>query len=312
MQGESASQLAGGIVAVVSFLVWALLPIYFNLIDSRVGPWEMYMHRIIWSCVTLFVFLGVMGRLATLTGLFRRKKTMLALSASAFVLFANWGVFIWAVTDGHIMDVSLGFFISPLLIVLLGACILKEKSSRLQMGAVALAAAGVLAAIAGFGFFPWIALFIGGTFALYGLIRKQVAVDSATGLLFETLLVMPLAIVSLIWLHANGNAGFLSLGWKVDFLLIGCGVFGVIPLVMFSYAARRISMQTLGFLQYISPTGHFISAVFLYGEAVKPGNAVAFVFIWLGLALYTFDLVFARRAAKREGRAQIAAVSPKN
>jgi len=287
---QAGSRLTGGMVAVGSFVIWSFLPLYFNLIRGEVSPWESFIHRIIWSGAALFVFLMYRGRLHTLAELCARRRAMLALAGSALVLFGNWAVFIWAVTHGHILDVSLGFYISPLLNVLFGFCFLKERLTRLQVAAVLLAALGVMVAIVGYGFFPWIALLIGATFAIYGLIRKQVAVDSATGLLFETLLVMPFTLAWMVWMYADGTAYFLQFSWRIDLWLIGGGVIGVIPLVMFSFAARRLRLSTLGFFQYISPTGHFLTAVFLYGEAFIAGNAIAFIFIWFGLALYTFDI----------------------
>lgn len=294
---------AAGAVAVAAFLLWGFLPIYYKLIGPEVSAGEATMHRILWSVVVLILFVMVMGQWRAVVSLRQRPQVLLALCASGAVLALNWGVAIWAITHGQILQTSLGFYISPLLSVLLGFLVLGERLRRIQGVAVGLAVVGVLIALLRYGYFPWAALVIAGSFGLYGLIRKQVAIESGPGLLVETSLILPLAVFWLGWLHVRGEAGFLSLSLEIDLLLIGSGALGVIPLVMFGFAARRLRLSTLGFLQYISPSCHFLTGVFLYGESFAGGNAVAFICIWAGLLLYSVDTLRQQSNDRAERRA---------
>lgn len=292
---ESKQQLTGAAAALGAFLSWGFLPIYFNAIGHGVLAWEILLQRIIWAAVLLGGFVLLAGRVERLRAVMRRPRLLLALCASAVVIGANWGTFIWAVTNGHILESSLGYYINPLLNVLLGYLFLGERLRPLQMLAVGLATTGVVVMIVAFGQVPWIALIVAGCFGTYGLIRKQTDVDSATGLLVETLLLAPLALGWLAWLYAHGDAAFLRSDVRTDLLLIGAGVVTVVPLVLFTTAARRLRLGTLGLVQYITPTAHLLSGVFLYGEVFTRADAVTFACIWVGLALYTTDVLRAQR-----------------
>ena len=291
--------VAGALAAIGAFGIWAVFPIYFSQFGPGVSPWEILLHRVIWTDVFLMGFILISGRLARLFALLKRPGTVLALAGSALLLGTNWATFIWAVTHSEILQSSLGYYINPLLNVFLGYCFLSERLHPLQWLAVAIAAAGVLISLIGYGHVPWLALILAGCFSLYGLVRKQVQIDSVTGLMVEALLMSPVAVVWLVEMAMRGQSAFLRAGVSTDLLLIGAGVITILPLLLFVAAAKRLKLATLGLMQYISPTGHFICGVFLYGEAFTAADAVTFGCIWTGLALYTLDMWLWRRSARR-------------
>jgi chloramphenicol-sensitive protein RarD len=280
----------GTLAATGAFGIWAIFPIYFNLFGPGVSPWEILLQRVLWAAAFLLGFVLISRRLDRVRALFRRPGTMWALTASALVLVGNWATFIWAVTHQEILQSSLGYYINPLLNVFLGYCFLGERLQPLQRLAVALAAAGVLISLVGYGEVPWLALMMAGFFGVYGLIRKQVEVDSVTGLLMEVLLMTPVALVWLLVMVARGESVFLRAGPTIDMLLAGSGLVTILPLLLFVVAAKRLKLATVGLLQYIAPTGHFLTGVFLYGEPFTAADAVTFGCIWSGLALYTTDM----------------------
>lgn len=293
---DSRTKAAGAFAAIGAFSLWGVLPVYYNLIGSGVSAWEVLLHRVIWSAALLMVVAVMAGRVDRLLALRQRPQALLALAASALVITVNWAIFIWAVTSGHILDSSLGYYINPLLNVLLGFLFLGERLRRLQLLAVVIAAAGVVVAVVAYGHVPWIALLLASFFGVYGLIRKQVEVDSAIGLLAETLMIMPFALIALGWMYVQGSAhGFVNADWRNDLLMVGNGLVTVVPLVLFGYAARRLRLGTLGLIQYIAPTGHLLLAVYLYGEPFTAADSITFACIWIGLGLYSVDLWRAQR-----------------
>jgi len=279
----------GMLAALGAFMLWGFLPIYFHLIGPAVSVWEMLIHRVIWAALLLTLFTLSRGRGDRVRAVFRNRRQLLALSGSAILIACNWGVFIWAVTSNHVLESSLGYYINPLLNVLLGFLFLGERLRPLQSLAVAIAATGVLVMVIAFGKVPWISLILASCFAGYGLIRKQTDVDSATGLLIETLLLSPFALIWLVWMLSHGNAAFLHSNLRTDLLLVGAGAVTVVPLVFFAAGARRLRLGTLGLFQYITPTAHFITGVFLFGEIFTRADAITFSCIWVGLFLYTAD-----------------------
>jgi chloramphenicol-sensitive protein RarD len=282
-----------------AFGIWAIFPVYFNLFGPSVSPWEILLHRMIWAGVALLGFVVLAGRTGRVFALLKRPKAMLALAGSALAMGVNWAVFIWAVTHAQILQSSLGYFINPLFNVFLGYCFLGERLQPLQRLAVAIAAGGVMVSLIGYGQIPWLALTMAGCFGLYGLIRKQVDIDSVTGLMMETLLMFPVAAGWLAAMHMRGETVFLQAGLRTDLLLIGTGVITLLPLLFFAVAARRLRLATLGLVQYITPTGHFLISVFLYGEPFTAADAITFGCIWAGLALYTTDMGLQHRTARR-------------
>ncbi|MBI5063299.1 MAG: EamA family transporter RarD [Desulfatitalea sp.] len=284
------SAALGAAAAIGAFGFWALFPIYFNQFGPGVSPWEILLQRMIWAGIFLLGFVVLSGRLDRVRALIKRRRALLALAGSALAISTNWATFIYAVTRGEILQSSLGYFINPLFNVLLGYCFLGERLQPLQRLAVALAAVGVLLSLIAYGEVPWLALILAASFGLYGLIRKQVEIDSVTGLMMETMLLMPIAAGWLALMYLRGEAVFLHAGPRIDLLLIGAGLITLLPLVLFATAARRLRLTTLGLLQYIAPTGHFLIGVYLYGEPFTTADAITFGCIWAGLALYTADM----------------------
>jgi chloramphenicol-sensitive protein RarD len=291
----------GTLAALGAFGIWAIFPIYFNQFGSGVSPWEILLHRVIWTEVMLLGFVLIARRLDRVLALLKRPKVLMALVGSAVVIGGNWATFIYAVTHGEILQSSLGYYINPLLNVFLGYCFLGERLQRLQWLAVAIAAAGVLISLIGYGEVPWLALLMAGCFGIYGLIRKQVEVDSVTGLLVEALLLLPFAVVWLAVMISRGQAVFMRAGLHIDLLLVGSGLITILPLLLFVAGAKRLKLATVGLFQYIAPSSHFLIGVFMYGEPFTAADAVTFGCIWTGLALYTADMWVWHRGTRRVG-----------
>ena len=280
----------GVLAAVVAFGIWAIFPIYFNLFGSGVPVREIVVHRVVWSAAFLLGFILVSRRLDRVRDVFKRPKTIFALAGSMLALGGNWMVFLWAVTHEEVLQSSLGYYINPLLNVFLGYCFLGERLHFLQKVAVAIAAAGVLISLIGYGEVPWLSLMMAGCFGMYGLIRKQVDIDSVTGLMVECLMMLPIAVVGLVIFVMRGENSFLVSGLSQDLLFVGSGLLTILPLLFFVVAARRLKLATVGLMQYIAPTSHFLIGVYLYGEPFTAADGVTFGCIWTGLALYTTDM----------------------
>ncbi|WP_438764853.1 EamA family transporter RarD [Kushneria sp. TE3] len=286
---------AGLLAALGCFSMWGVMPIYFHLIGPSVSPWEILTQRMVWAAVLLTLFVLITRRHERVMAIVRQPRLLLALTASALLISCNWGLFIWAVSSHHVLQASLGYYINPLLNVVLGLIFFRERLRPLQMVAVLLAAAGVMIMVVGFGRVPWVSLMLAGTFGIYGLIRKRIAVDSITGLYIETMLLLPFALLWLGGLYFQQQAVFLQGSVRTDVLLIGCGLITVLPLVLFTMGARRLKLGTLGLMQYLTPTLHLLTGVFLFGEPFNQASLVTFGCIWAGLVLYTVDTLRAQR-----------------
>ncbi|MES1929144.1 rarD protein [Salinisphaera dokdonensis CL-ES53] len=274
-----------------AFLSWGFLPLYFHLIGPRVSAWEILLHRVLWTALLLAVLTLALGRIGRIRAVFANTRLCGALVVTALLVATNWGTFIWAVVNSHVVDASLGYYINPLLNIALGFLFLGERLRRLQWVAVAIAALGVLLSIIAYGAVPWVALILAMSFGFYGLIRKQLAVDSVTGLLVETLFLAPIALVWLVTLYAQGDAAFGLIDIRTDALLIGAGIFTIVPFTLFAAGARRLRLGTLGLIQYLTPTLQFLTGVLILGERFTPADIVTFACIWTGLAIYTIDLL---------------------
>lgn len=294
-------QVAGFIAALGAFLIWGIInPVYFKAV-SFVDPVEIMAHRIVWTVVLLggFVLLTQgFGAILRAVGSWRRLGI---LAVTTVLITTNWSVFIYAVVSSQLVASSLGYYINPLVNVLLGVAFLGERLSRRQMLAVALAAVGVLSMIVLHGSLPWISLVLPVSFGLYGLIRKKAAIDPVIGLLVETALIFPVCLGYLLWLGSDGV--FATGGLGIDLLLILSGPITGVPMVLFVYAAQRLNLSTVGLLQYIGPTGQLVMGVLLYGESFTAGHAVAFACIWVALVLYSADTLSLHRADQRRQRA---------
>jgi len=288
--------------ALGAFLIWGVLPVYFHLMGPSVSPWEILAHRILWTSGLLGVVVVLLRRTHRVRAVFVNRRLLAMLALSAALVAANWGTFIWAVVNDHVIEASLGYYINPLLNVALGFLVLGERLRRLQWVAVVIAATGVVCSVAAYGQVPWIGLILAGCFGFYGLIRKRLAVDSITGLLVETLLLSPIALVGLGWLYSHGNAAFGLAGARTDVLLIGAGVLTILPFTLFAAGARRLQLGTVGVIQYLTPTLHFLTGVLLFHEPLTPADISTFTCIWLALGIYTLDIVRSQRERREASR----------
>lgn len=289
------SEKQGVLFAIAAFLMWGLAPIYFKTLDE-IDAMEILLHRVIWSVLFLVVILAVVKKWQPVKEALKNMKVVSWLIVSAALLAFNWGLFIWAVNNNHILDASLGYYINPLLNVLLGVVFLSERLRRLQLVAVTLAVTGVIIQLISFGSFPVIAFSLASSFALYGLIRKQLSVDTLPGLLIESLFMLPIALIYWWGYVSSPTSDLLQNTWLLNLLLISAGIVTTLPLLCFTAAARRLRYSTLGFFQYIGPSLMFILAVVFYGETFSLDRVVTFGFIWTALALFSFD---SYRASKR-------------
>ena len=285
---------AGFIYGIAAYALWGVMPIYFRQIAS-VAPLDIVAHRIIWSLLVLAVLLTVARAWDQVVAALRNRKMVLTLFGTSLLIATNWLLYVYAVTSGHILAGSLGYYLNPLVNVVLGRVILKERLSWLQWAAVAIAAAGILALIGGALDQLWISLTLAITFATYGLLRKVASVEPVAGLAIETALWFPVALVWLAWRYAAGAPSFGSTGTESALLLLA-GVVSTIPLLLFTGAARRLPYSTLGMLQFTAPTLQFLLAVLLYGEPFTRAHAIAFGAIWTALALYMVALIRSPRA----------------
>ena len=278
---------------VAAYGLWGVLPIYFKVI-AAVAAVDIVAHRILWSLPFLALLLFVTRSWGEAVQAVRRRRTLALLLVTSVLIAINWLLYVYAVTSGHILAGSLGYYLNPLVNVLLGRFILKERLSWLQWAAIAIAAAGILALIGGALDQLWISLTLAVTFATYGLLRKIALVEPIAGLSIETALLLPLAIGWLAWRLATGEPSYGANGTETS-LLVLAGVFSTTPLLLFTAAARRLPYSTLGMLQFLAPTLQFICAVWLYGEPFGRAHAIAFGAIWTALALYMLALIRAPR-----------------
>ena len=286
----SITQNKGILSAVVAYLMWGFLPIYWKLL-RQAEALEILSHRIFWSLFFLAVFLLLTGRnsifRAELRVLVQDRRRVCGVLVSTVLITLNWLIYIWAVNDSRIVETSLGYYINPLVNVLLGVALLKERLSTKQYLAVALAAAGVLNLTLNFGAFPWVALSLAVSFGLYGLCKKLLGLSPITGITLETLLISPVALIYLFSLEVQ-NAG--TFGWANPWptaLFIGAGIVTAVPMVLFANAANQLPLSLLGFIQYLSPTIALLTGVFLYHEPFTHMHALSFGLIWLALALFS-------------------------
>ena len=278
----------GILSAALAYVIWGLFPLYFKLL-SDIAPLEVLVHRVLWSLLFLLGLLAVRRQWDWLKQA-RSQPRLLGVSAiSATLLSVNWLTYIWSVTNGHVIEASLGYFITPLVNVLLGYTVLHERLRRMQWLALGLAAAGVLWLTVQAGHLPWIALALAGSFGLYGLLRKVATLGALEGLTLETLLLAPIAAIVLgVWMF-NGSSTFPAADATTNFWLIAAGPITAIPLLLFAAGARRISLTTLGLLQYIGPTIQLALGLWLFHEPFSAARLLGFALIWLALALYSAE-----------------------
>lgn len=282
--------LWGSIYAVSAFLIWGISPIYWKALRSIPAP-EIILHRIVWSFFLLVPLIILMRRWREFIAVLKNLRTVLILLFTALIVGGNWLLYIWAVNNDHLLQASLGYYINPLVNVVLGMVFLKERLRTPQILAVVLATAGVLYLTLYYGEFPWIALALALSFGLYGLIRKVAPVGSLVGLTVETLLLSIPALAYLFYLDRLGQSSIFRVSLKLNLMLMGCAVVTAFPLLFFTLGARRLYLSTMGLLQYIAPSCMFILAVFLFREPFASAQVVTFILIWTALAIYSADSV---------------------
>ena len=276
----------GVLYTIGAFFIWGLFPLYWKPLH-QVPALQIMCHRVVWSALFVAMILLWQRNWAWLGQALREPRRVAIFALSSLLLSGNWLIYIWAVNAGHVVEASLGYFINPLVNVLLGRVFLSERLTRPQTIAVALAALGVSWITFHAGALPWIALSLAGTFGLYGLLRKKAPLPSLEGLALETFLLTPLALGLLLWFQWQGNGAFGQLGFDKDALLMGAGVVTAVPLLLFASGARRLKLATVGLIQYLAPSIVLALGVWLYGEPFDQAHAVGFTLIWLALALYS-------------------------
>ena len=293
----------GALYGVGAYGLWGVFPLYFPLLEPAGGV-EIVAHRVIWSLLFVAVLLTAVRGWPQVRATVTDRRALLVLSGAAVLIAANWLVFVYAVNSGHVVETSLGYFINPLVSVLLGVVVFGERLRRLQWVAVAIAAVAVGVLTVDYGRPPWIALTLAGSFGLYGLMKKLVRVAAAPGLFVETALVVVPAVAVLAVLHARGEGTAGSAGTGHLLLLLSSGVATAVPLLLFAGATRRIPLSTVGLLQYVTPLMQLAIGVFVYAEPMPPARLAGFVIVWIALAVFTADSLRTARAGVRRRTAE--------
>lgn len=288
----------GVLYGIAAYTMWGLFPLYWPLLKPA-GALEILAHRIAWSLVAVVAILAVRRHWSWFRELMRTPRKVGLLALAAAIVTVNWGVYIYAVNTGHVVESALGYFINPLVSVLFGVFLLKERLRPWQWGAVGLGTLAVVVLTLDYGRLPWIALVLAVSFGTYGLVKKIAQVSAAESLTIETLVLLLPALGYLVYLQGQGGATFGSLGAGHALLLAGGGVITAIPLLCFTSAAIRIPLTTIGLLQYIAPVLQFLVGVFVVHEVMPPSRWAGFAIVWLALSVFTWDSLRAARAARR-------------
>lgn len=271
------------------YLIWGMFPLYWRLLDD-VDSFEILAHRMLWSGVFMVtLFIGI--RRMRLRNHIQRPRQYLMLLLTGTLISFNWGLYIWAINHGYILQSSLGYYINPLVNVLLGYLFLHERLNRAQTVALMLALAGVVYFTIDYGHFPIISLGLAFSFGIYGLLKKKMGLNATPALTVETIWMMPAALVFITFLCTQGQSALNHFDWFTWLLLLLSGAVTAIPLLLYGKAAERITLTALGFLQYISPTGQFLIGIFVYKETFTTAHIICFACIWLGLTIFTVDII---------------------
>ncbi|UYC11955.1 EamA family transporter RarD [Xanthomonas sp. CFBP 8445] len=288
-------------ITAATFALWGVVPVYWHLLQAVPSP-HIIAHRIVWSTLLVVAWLVYSARLQWWRRIAAQPRALATLALSSLAIAFNWGLYIWAVNAGHVIETSLGYFINPLVNVLLGVLVLHERLRPLQWLAVACAALGVAWLTVDAGTLPWIALGLAGSFGLYGLLRKLVQVDAVAGLGVESLYLFLPALGFVLWGEAGHGGGFTGgWGWRNDLLLVFGGVVTAVPLIGFAYGVRRIPLSLVGLLQYIAPSLQLLLGVWFFREPFDAGKAIGFAAIWVGLLLFAGESLWRSGVWRRAG-----------
>ncbi|MEO3433192.1 EamA family transporter RarD [Inquilinus sp. CAU 1745] len=294
----SRESMLGLAYALGAFLLWGVAPIYFKAVGAA-NPVEILAHRVVWTAIMMIGLIYGLGKTDAVMDVLRQPRRLPIYALSTVLISINWLTYIYAISIDHLVDASLGYYINPLVNVLLGMMFLSEKLNRWQGLAVALAGIGVGYQLVAYGEVPWISLTLAFSFGFYALVRKKAKVDPLAGLLVETLLLTPVGLIYLFWLGSQDAGQFVAGGWWMSVLLIASGIVTGLPLILFMFGAQRLTLSTIGLMQYIAPTIQLVLAVAIFGEPFSPATMVTFAFIWLGLVIYSWDAFGTYRRARR-------------
>ncbi len=293
--GDSSGRRAGVAAGLIAFVLWGLFPLYWGYLEPA-SPTEVLAARVVFSLVSLALLVTAVGQWGTVGAVLAEPRRRRILAVAAAIVSVNWGVFIWAVDNDHVVDASLGYFINPLVSIALGVLVLRERLRRLQWVAVGIAAIAVVYATASTGRLPWVALLLAFSFGFYGLAKKLAGVDAIASLTVEMIVLTPFALAYLAWLLARDDLVLGSQGWTHALLMMGAGPVTALPLLFFGFAAHRVPLSVIGPLQYIAPTLQLIIGVWLFDEPMSPQRWLAFAGVWVALGVFTLDaLVHARQ-----------------
>jgi chloramphenicol-sensitive protein RarD len=287
-----------------AYVLWGVFPLYFPLLEPA-GGLEIVAHRIVWSLLFIALLLTVRRGWGQVRAIIADRRALAVLAAAAVLIAVNWLVYVLAVNSGHVVEASLGYFINPLVSVVLGVVVFSERLRRLQWAAVGIAVLAVVVLTVDYGHPPWIALALATSFGLYGLMKKLVRVDAAPGLFVETAVVFLPALVVVTVLESNGNAAFGHAGVGQAFLLVSSGLATAIPLLLFAAATRRVPLSTVGLLQYVTPLMQLSIGVFVYDEPMPPARLAGFAIVWVALAVFTVDSLRQAHSNRRSGAAPV-------
>lgn len=295
---EAVPDSRGLAYGVGAYLVWGVVPLYWPLL-APAGVLEALAHRVVWSLLFVGVLVMVGRRRRRLAAIARDRVMMGFLALASVTIALNWGGFIYGVTSGHVIETSLGYFINPLMTMLLGVLVLKETLRAPQWVAVGIGTAAVIVLTVDYGRLPWVALLVAGSFAIYGFLKKRAALGTVEGLAMETLILAPVALAFLMVLGLSGQLAFGHHGWANAALLAGTGVITAVPLLLFGAAATRLPLSTIGILQYLGPILQFLLGLFVFGEDMSTARWVGFVMVWSALVIFTADALRHRRRLLR-------------
>ncbi|MDO9379260.1 MAG: EamA family transporter RarD [Nocardioidaceae bacterium] len=288
----------GFLLGAGAYLCWGLFPLYWPLLQPA-GAIEALSHRVVWSLLFVVVLVTAVHRWSLLRAVLSQPRKLLLVLVASVVIAFNWGGFIWGVNNGYVIEVSLGYFINPLVTILIGVVVLKERLRPVQWAALGLAVVAVVGLTVDYGRPPWLALLVAFSFGTYGLMKKKLDLGATEGLALETMLLTPVALGYLVWLQLSGDGTFGSEGVPHALLLVGTGLVTAIPLLMFGAAATRVSLTTIGLLQYIAPTLQFVLGLVVFGETMTTTRWFGFALVWTALAIITAEALVHRRRVVR-------------
>jgi chloramphenicol-sensitive protein RarD len=293
------SALMGFIYGLAAYIAWGFLPLYWKLLDL-IPATEILAHRITWSFFFVLIMIIVQGQWDSFKSILRDINTLKRLMVASMLITINWGTYIWAVNNGHVIEASMGYYINPLIVVLLGVMVLKEKLNLWQGVSLVFACIGVGIMTVQYGKFPWIAITLALSFGLYGLSKKLIKVSSLMGLATETILIMPLALGFILFNQIQGVGALGSMPIKETILLLCAGVATATPMLWFAKGTKRIQLSTMGFLQYISPTISLILGIVVFKETFTTAHLISFGFIWCGLLIYSLSQIGALKNIQKK------------